>query len=289
MSREFRVHPDCFPCYLKQTAISLSLVNVEESLKFDILKEILDLTKASDISKTPAHTTTFIHRRIRQMLGIDPFRAIKHKYNQIALRLYPQLKSIITESADPLWTASRLAIAGNAIDFGIYTDIDIDSEIDRALNKEIAREEYDRFRDTIDRTWNIIYLLDNAGEIVFDRLLIECLCDMGKTVTSVVKGGPVINDSTLEDACETGLVEVCKVIDNGSDAIGTITEWCSAEFREQLLSAPLIISKGQGNYETLMDLHKDIFFLFQAKCKVVADFLGVDTGAMLLMRGTGGN
>lgn len=286
MQKEFRVHSDCFPCFLRQTALSLSQHPHDEDLKLEIMRKVLDDIEATDISKTPAHSTTFLHRRIRNLLGIDPFKEVKQEYNQIALSLYPALKKIVKESPDPLKTASRLSIAGNAIDFGIYSEIDLDSEIARSLNDDMEIDEYDLFLEALDKTDRILYLADNAGEIVFDRILVETLTEMGKDVTAAVKKSPVINDSTRDDAIEAGLNKVCRIIDNGSDAIGTILEWCDDEFREAFLSAPLIISKGQGNFETLIQMgNSNIFFLFQAKCDVVADFIGVKRGAMLLIKG----
>jgi len=280
---EMKTYLDCFPCFLRQVVIALSQVSVDETLKVDILKETLEDIRRADTSKTPAHTTTFIHRRVRRLLGCDPFKEIKQRYNRIALRLYPRLKSLVENSPDPLWTASRLAIAGNVIDFGIYTEVDIEAEINRSLRGEIVRDDYADFKTALDGTEEVLYLVDNAGEIVFDRILIETLHGMGKRVIAAVKGGPVINDSTEEDALEAGLQDVCEIKDNGSDAIGTILEWCSEEFRGLFYTSTLIISKGQGNFETLMNVDKDVFFLFQAKCNVVSDFLGVANGSMLLV------
>ncbi|NOZ24581.1 MAG: DUF89 family protein [Nitrospirae bacterium] len=278
-----KTYLDCFPCFLRQVVIALSQVPVDEALKVEILKETLEDVRGTDTSKTPAHTTTFIHRRIRRMLGRDPFKEIKHRYNHAALGLYPSLKSLVDDSRDPLWTASRLAIAGNVIDFGIYTEVDIEAEIDRSLKGEIVWDDYTDFRAALDRAGEVLYLVDNAGEIVFDRILIETLRDRGNKVVAVVKGGPVINDSTAEDALEVGLQQVCEVRDNGSDAIGTILEWCSEEFLALFRRSELVVSKGQGNFETLMNVDKDVFFLFQAKCNVVAGFLGVASGSMLLV------
>jgi len=281
--KEMKTYLECFPCFLRQVVIALSQVSVDETLKVEILKETLEVIRGTDTSKTPAHSTTFIHRKIRGLLGCDPFREIKQRYNRIALGLYPRLKSLVDDSPDPLWTASRLAIAGNVIDFGIYKEVDIEAEITRSLKGEIVWDDYADFRRALDSTEGVLYLIDNAGEIVFDRILIETIRDRGKRVTAVVKGGPVINDSTAEDALEVGLQEVCEVKENGSDAIGTILEWCSEEFRELFSRAPLIISKGQGNFETLMNVDREVFFLFQAKCDVVSGFLGVANGSMLLV------
>ncbi|MBI4822804.1 MAG: DUF89 family protein [Nitrospirae bacterium] len=277
-----KVHLDCYPCFLRQTVIALRLGTKDEELQRKILAGILNELHLMDVSKTPAHATTFMHRTIRQMLGRDPFREIKSEYTQIALNLYPTLKSLVMESKEPIWTATRLAIAGNVIDFGIFTSVDIQGTVKKALGGPIGVDDYSWFKEAINTTDNILYLLDNTGESVFDRLLIETLTGIGKKVTAVVKGSPVLNDCTIEDAVEAGIREVCEVIDNGSDAVGTILESTSQEFKGRFQRADCIIAKGQGNFETLMDLDKKIFFLFQSKCDVVSKVLGLARGSMLL-------
>lgn len=226
-----RVHLDCFPCFLRQTIIALRYGTKDTELQEKVLKAVLDEIERADTSRPPAYTTTFIHRKIRRLLQRDPFKEIKSEYNQIALRLYPFLKRMVLESSDPLWTASRLAIAGNVIDFGIFTSVDIEGTIKRALHSPLTVDEYQSFKAALSDVQEILYLLDNAGEIVFDRILIETIASYGKRVLAVVKGASVINDCTEADAIETGLSEVCEVIDNGSDAVGTILEWTSDDFQ----------------------------------------------------------
>jgi hypothetical protein len=279
-----RVYLDCFPCFLRQSIIALRLGTRDELLQERILKSILPEIQIADISMPPAYTTTFIHRKIRQLLGKDPFKELKCEYNKIALGLYPSLELLVIQSQDPLWTATRLAIAGNVIDFGIYTSVDIKGTIRKAINQPLAVDEFDIFKNAISEADSILYLADNAGEIVFDRILIETLISMGKKVTVVVKGSPVINDSTLEDALEAGLIGICEVIDNGSDAVGTILPWTSSTFQKQFENAELIISKGQGNFETVTGIQKNIFFLFQSKCNVVSKELNLSKGSMLLKK-----
>lgn len=253
-------------------------------LQEKILKAVLHEVEKSDTSRPPAYTTTFIHRKIRQLLQRDPFQEIKSEYNQIALALYPFLKKMVQESSDPLWTASRLAVAGNVIDFGIFTSVDIEGTVKRALHSPFAVDDYHTFKDALSDTGEVLYLLDNAGEIVFDRILIETIVSHGKRVLAVVKGSPVLNDCTKADATETGLAEVCEVIDNGSDAVGTILEWTSGDFQRNYAQMQLIISKGQGNFETVSDLKKTIVYLFQSKCEVVSRELGLSLGSMILKR-----
>ncbi len=282
-----KVHLDCFPCFFKQTIIAVRLGTKDEMLQADVLKAVAEEIRATDMSRPPAYTTTFIHRKIRHLLGKDPFKGIKSEYNQVALGLYPDLKRLVDNSADPLWTASRLAIAGNVIDFGIFTSVDITGTVDRALNNPITVDNYPAFKKALSENSEVLYLLDNAGEIVFDRLLIEILIGMGKKVRAVVKGHPVLNDSTIDDAFETALTSVCDVMDNGSDCIGTIIELVTPEFAGELGNAPFVISKGQGNYETLCTENfadnKQVFFLFQSKCDVLSKELGLSTGSMVMM------
>lgn len=279
-----RVEIECFPCFLNQVVIALRLCTRDEALMERTMKGVLPEVEAADTSKSPAHATTFIHRKIRKLLGTDPFEGVKDKYNSIALGLYDTLKDKVQSSDDPLHTATRLAIAGNIIDFGILTEINIDDTIVRATNGPLEKDDYAAFSDAVRGTDEILYLTDNSGEIVFDRVLIETLTDMGKKVTAIVKGDNIINDCTMKDARDTGLTEVCDVRDNGSDCVGTILEMVSSDMRERFERAPLVISKGQGNFETLVEEDKDgLFFLFQSKCDVVSRVLDMPKGSMLLM------
>ena len=277
-----QVDLDCFPCFLRQALIALRYGTDDVSLQESILKSTLEDIQQADVTEPPAFTTTFIHRRIRRMLGHDPFRKIKEAYNKIALDLLPSLSARVKKSHNPLWTASRLSIAGNVIDFGIFTSIDIEGAVKRALDKDIAVDDFDVFQQSVSETDEILFLADNAGEIVFDRLLIETLVQLRKRVTLVVKGSPVINDSTRKDAEETGVQDICRVIDNGSDAVGTVLEWAPPSFQKTFHSAGLVISKGQANFETLYSQDRGMFFLFQSKCDVLSRALDLPIGSLLL-------
>lgn len=295
--KDFRVHPDCFPCFMRQCIIALNLSGRNGDGSTGIIQAAMRDIQEADMSKSPAHATTNMHRTLRRLLGEDPFREIKSRYNNIALGLYGSLKKNVAESEDALLTAARLAVAGNVIDFGIYSSVDIEGTVRRALEEPLDVDHFAAFREAVAGAEKVLYLLDNAGEVVFDRLLIEELAVEGKKVTAVVKASPVINDCTIEDALEAGLAGVCEVVDNGSDAVGTILETTSEEFRKLFESSALVISKGQGNFETLLDFANgtrsrerkpdgEIFFLFQSKCGVVSRFLGLPEGSMLLLGGS---
>jgi hypothetical protein len=262
--------------------MTLDRVDIPDDIKMDCMFKVSEEVRAADRDKTPAHITTFIYRKIMEYANVDPYSNVKHQYNEIAMGLMPELETLIKDSDQPLWTASRIAIAGNIIDFGLFKEFDIGAIIKRSLEPSIAVDEYLRFKEAIDRNNKILYLLDNSGEVVFDMMLIRLLTDMGKDVTAIVKGKPIINDVTMEDASQIGLQDVCNVLDNGSDAVGTILEWCSPEFRDIYNDASLIISKGQGNFETLHKDNRNILFLFQSKCDVISRWLQVEKGSMLL-------
>lgn len=212
----------------------------------------------------------------------DPYKDLKQKSNEMALSLYPELKRRIESSPDKLLFAVRLAVAGNVIDYGLPHVFDVEKEIAECLEKPFAAFDYDAFKKDVAGARRILYILDNAGEIVLDRLLIET---MGKeNIIAAVRSDTIINDVTREDAVCVGLDKVCKVVQSGSDMPGTVISKCSKEFLRHYEQADLIISKGQGNYETLSDEKKPIYFIFKAKCEVVARHVGCRRGDIILKR-----
>jgi uncharacterized protein with ATP-grasp and redox domains len=198
------------------------------------------------------------------------------------LELIPALRAKIESASDPVLIATRLAIVGNVMDLGIngtLTETDVRHAMNLALTEPFFGE-LDRFRQAITEAHSILYLTDNAGEIAFDRLLVEQISS--KRVTVVVRGSPVINDATLIDAQAVGLDKIVEVIDNGSDAPGTILSDCRPEFRHRFAEADLIITKGQGNYESLSNEPGNLFFLFKVKCSVIADHIKQPVGTQVL-------
>ena len=281
-----RTFLDCIPCFFRQALDAARLATSDESIHEQVLREVLDLTKGMDLHQSPPAMGQHIHRRIRELVeNPDPYRHLKQRHNQLALELYDLLEPVVHHSGNPLETAVRLAIAGNIIDLGVKTslsDTDIVKTIQQSLNEPFNHSELKQLRADTDNAIDILYLLDNAGEIVFDRLLIEQLPT--KKITAVVKGSPIINDALMEDAVSVSLTKIVTVIDTGSDAPGTILETCSDAFRSRFKQADLIIAKGQGNYETLSDIDKDMYFILKAKCPVIASDLDCPVGQMILIK-----
>jgi hypothetical protein len=210
---------------------------------------------------------------------------LKEKYNKIAQKLYPELKLIVENSGDPLLTAVKLAVAGNAIDFGPRTDINLESEVQNVLKGELAINDIDQLRQSFLKSKSVLYLADNAGETFFDRILIEILLKQNVKVTYAVKDAPILNDATFQDAEIAGISQMVKTMSIGTDCTGILFKECSDNFLSEFERADLIISKGQGNYESLNDVKgKEIFFLLKIKCPIIADDVGVETSSLILKR-----
>jgi hypothetical protein len=227
-----------------------------------------------------------IHRIVKRISGNkDPYQRVKADFTRYALQLYPACRKVIDQVASPFETALRFAAAANAIDFGAPADVERPESrlfIQQALSAKLYGDVVS-LKTAARSARSILYLGDNAGEIVFDRLLIEQL-PMGKVVFCV-RGAPIINDATMEDAKAAGITGLVKTVDNGSDAPGTILAECSDRFRRRFDAADLVISKGQGNYESLSDTGRKIFFILKVKCRVIAHHIGCAPGS-LVVRGS---
>jgi len=280
---------DCIPCILRQSLDAARMVSKDPKVHENILREVLGWAGEMDLSQSPPAMAQRIHRRLREIAGVDdPYRETKDRQNFIALEMLPSLRSKIESASDPLLLAARLAIAGNVIDMGVngnLTEADMLQAVNRALTEPLVGD-YDEFRTAIAKAQSILYLADNAGEIAFDRLLIEKL--LPERVTLVVRGAPVINDATLADAQAVGLDKIVEIIDNGSDAPGTILRDCSQEFQRRYSDADLIIAKGQGNFETLSNEPENIFFLFKVKCPLVSELVHQPIGTQMLLQSRSG-
>lgn len=275
---------DCIPCLLRQTLDSSRAVTDDPVIHEKILREVLAWCATVDLSQSSPVIASRIHRRLRELSGVDdPYAEAKAEQNRMAMNLLPQVEQALAEADDPLELSVRLAIAGNIIDLGVKGSVektDVHESIRKALECGVDGD-FEEFRAAVERAESILYLADNAGEIVFDRLLLEQL--PREKITLAVRGRPVINDVTMADAIQCGITELVRVIDNGSDAPGTVLPECSVEFRELFAAADLIISKGQGNFETLNEVDANIFFLFKVKCPMVAEQSGMEMGSQVLM------
>jgi damage-control phosphatase, subfamily I len=275
----------CMECFVRQAASAARRGGADGPTAQRVMKETLAFLAGTDFGKTPPETARLMYRVINGITGNgDPYLVEKRHFNDVAMAMLPGLRQIIARSQDPFATAVRLAIAGNIIDFGIMevSEKRVRDTINSCLDGAIDGGAIERLGKEIEKAGRILYLCDNAGEIAFDRLLIEQLpCNK---VTAVVKGGPIINDALMEDAKAVGLCEIVEVVESGLDAPGTLPDLCNKDFQRRFAEADLVISKGQGNFETLEEMDKNIFFLFTVKCQVVATFLDKPFGAAMVLQ-----
>jgi damage-control phosphatase, subfamily I len=275
---------DCIPCLLRQALEAARLVSADPIIHEQIMREVLRWTEGMDLNQSPPAMAQRIHRLLRELTGTDdPYLSAKTRLNRISIELLPALRTEVQSSRSPLMTAARIAIAGNMIDMGVngnVTEADVHQAVQQALSEPFYGEQ-ELFRQAIAKARSILYLADNAGEIAFDRLLIEQI--LPERVTLAVRGAPVINDATLVDAQAVGLDEIVEIIDNGSDAPGTLLDDCSPEFRRRFAEADLIIAKGQGNFESLSNQPGNIFYLFKVKCPLVANHIIQPIGTQVLV------
>lgn len=274
---------DCVACFVRQSLDAARLVTTDEAEQERIVRDVMRWLSDQGLEHSPPVLAQLVHRRLREISQVgDPYREAKIRHNAMAVELLPELRAQIAASDDPLALATRLAIAGNVIDMGMKSMVaedDVRASIHHALEEPFVGT-WENYRQAVVNAKRILYLADNAGEIAFDRLLIEQLGP--ERVIVAVRGAPVLNDATRDDAQAVGLHEIVTVIDNGSDAPGTLLHECSPELQDLFARSDLIISKGQGNFESLSHRGHDVFFLFKVKCPVIARHVNLPMGTQVL-------
>jgi hypothetical protein len=274
-----KAYPACIPCLFKQAQNTLSATTDEIKLHEDVYRDLAESIKNISLNDTPAGVSYIVYETIRNKTRIsDPFSRQKKSTNELAQRLVPSMKEMISKSNDPLKSAIHIAAAGNIIDLGITKPENIEDEIQDILAKPFAIDDYNDFKKELSGNKTLLYISDNAGEIVFDRLLADELLRHNLKIYFSVKSGPIINDATIEDAEFAGLQNVSHIITTGSDDIGVNWSRCSGEFRGIFDSSDIVISKGQGNFETVTERRGNVYYLLKAKCECVAEELSVKLG-----------
>ncbi|MBN2503639.1 MAG: DUF89 family protein [Anaerolineales bacterium] len=268
-----RAYFECYPCFLRQALSAARRVGASEAQRGVVLRAVLALLQDISPDTTPPEVAYHVHRIVRETISAaDPYQQAKAESTAEALALYPKLKRLVAESADPLDTAIRISIAGNIIDFGATEVIaDLWPAVERVLEQPYAIDHSAQLRARLENVDQVLYLGDNAGETVFDRVLIEAL---PIPVFYVAKGGPILNDATITDAVAAGLDQCTTLLDNGSNAPGTVFSLCSEAFRSRYTRAPLVIAKGQANYESLSEAGDKVFCLLRVKCPVIGEDIG---------------
>ncbi len=271
---------ECLECFIRQAYRSAVLATDDIEIRRQILVRVGKELENMDLSYSPAELSMVIYQIVNELSSNpDPYAELKRQQNELALSIEDELRKIKNQSQYPLLTALQLSAAGNIIDLGILKseEIDVHSAIEHALTISFAVNHFEQFEKDLQNCRQLLFFLDNAGEIVFDKILIEELQKYTK-VAAVAKGLPIINDACMEDAYKVKLHEVCEVIAMEKGWIGAPWRQLEPSLKERMEQADIIIGKGQGNYETLDDYPGNVYLLLKAKCPVVAKHIGVNEG-----------
>ncbi len=274
----------CYTCFVRQAEQVSRIAGCSPEKQREVVLSVMDILRSAETDCTPPDLAMKIYPEISHIIdNQDPYLELKKESNLQAMKVLPLVQELVKNNADPLMAAVRFAIAGNIIDYGAFHTFDLDGFMQQCQTIPLAVDHSEKMRDAfakLGKGSKILYLHDNCGEIVYDRLLLDYLKALGAEITMVVRGGAIINDATLEDAETVGLYDYGRVISNGTACPGTPLAQCSQEIVELFNEADLIISKGQGNFESLSENGcANLLFLLTVKCQTVgrhfADLTGV--------------
>ncbi|MCE5329791.1 ARMT1-like domain-containing protein [bacterium] len=277
-----KVQIDCVPCQVKQCLATARKLTDDEKLISKTLKEGLNIAAAFETHENVFSLYYAMQQNVKKINpDSDPYKEFKKKFNEICLNIAPDLSKIAYDSKDIFETALIISLAGNAIDVmqgNVLNEKYLKQSVKNSFNQSLRKDNISLLKENIINARKILFIGDNAGEIVFDRIFIEILKDKilkssdSDKITYSVRGGPTLNDSTLTDALMIGMDKVVKVVTTGIDLPAAYLPLCSKEFNEEYNSSDLVISKGQGNFEALFSERKNIFFLLKLKCETFLKF-----------------
>ncbi|MFX1329982.1 MAG: DUF89 domain-containing protein [Promethearchaeota archaeon] len=284
---------ECAHCLLKRAINQVMLATDDPDTRMNVTAAMLDfLSKSFSMDAVPSHIGTDRDLLVQEMTGRDPYEELKRISNAVALGILPELTQLLDESPNSesrFRRAALIAAAANAIEFDVSgRDFDLEElrGIVENVESDLAIDQIDEFMRLCRDKKEVLYLLDNAGEIVLDMILISELKNLGLKVVAVVKGGPVLNDATMNDAKEVDLDKCAdEVIDTGAAAIGVNVERNSLEFLDVFNKAELIVAKGMGNFESLTELepHCPIVHILRTKCPPVARHIGTSLNQNVIL------
>ena len=277
-----RFNADCAPCLMRRVLFQSRLVG--NGREFDAVKAATQvLAESMDLGTESVRIATQVHRRAYEAVGSDdPYVDLKVRADEVAGRYVDMLEEAVASSSDPLRTAVMAAVVGNIMDFGAGSAIDDPDEFmsvfDGMMSQGLGFDDTEALRTELDRAPGVVYMFDNCGESQLDKVLIRQLRRMGKRVVGVVRGAPILNDVTEEDALRIGLDrEMDRLLTTGKFYVGIDWDDIPAELEDEIRGCGLIIAKGMANYEATSDrrLPVPIVHILRTKCRPVASSLGV--------------
>jgi hypothetical protein len=267
------------------------MAGLDEAAQKQAMRKAMEVLAGLDHGAPPAILATRAIRAARDLYrGADPFETIKRETTAEALEMYEAILPDVRAELgrlDPVGRiryCAKLAAAGNIIDFGVSSEFDLEKTLRETLGSELAADESEAFHKALASGRTFLLISDNAGEIVFDRFLLDEAVALGNDVYVSVKSGGILNDATRRDAVEAGITDPVHIVETGSDSLGVVLGECSEAFLDIYRSADVVAAKGQANYETLDDADREIFFILRAKCPIIARMMSIPTGASVLQK-----
>ncbi len=289
------LEPECIPCLFNQVLRAFQLLkpDISREIILDTQKKLMEYLMSFDLQKRASPIIGKVaYNLVAEALGVnDPYVSIKKNHNQLALQFYDEAKKIVDRAEDPLFEAIIVAALGNTIDLGTNHKIDFIHDIKNFTPDKLAINDYKMFKQSLLDTTHLLILLDNAGEIVFDKLLVETMLNTFPELEIIcsVRSAPIINDALLDDAILVGLTDLVQVIEaSGTPGIDIPT--ATEEFKKHFfLKDGVILSKGQGNFESLYGMEipdKEVYYLLKAKCSLMERLFSVKEGDIIFKRKT---
>jgi len=284
-----KISPKCPACLLNRTYLECKMVTDDYETIFKAVEEALKiLAERYPKREINAHIATYMHRRVYEVLGVeDPYKKLKDKANEVAMRFLPTVEEFVSKQEDRFKASAIASIIANTFDYGVMehkvADEDFMEYFKSQFDRGLAIDDLDEIRELC--KGDVVYLTDNCGEIVIDTLFMKEIKKICERLTVVVRGKPIISDATVEDAVKAGVDKIAdEILTNGLGAVGIIEEELPQETLERLENADVIIAKGMANYESLSESRfKPIAFLLTAKCEPIAENIGVKVGDMVAM------
>lgn len=286
------IEPDCYGCLVNQSCSTARHAGLDRQQTQDVLDATFSyISMARQTPMVVQHIVRKVANKVQSILGkenVDLYAEVKRRSHEVALSFLQGFQKEVLASASPIEMGIRIAAAGNIIDFGAkeHANLDIKVELSNVQNLQFGRYDWNAFQKRLSTAKSLLYVCDNVGEIVFDKILMEQLKlnYPELQITAAMRESPIINDATVDDAHVAGLEQVATVISSGSVYPGTILEECNTQFKELFSSADLVISKGQGNFETLLaDGDERVFFLLRIKCDTMAKLAGQKKGDLVFI------
>jgi len=279
------IDPACVECILNQSKRVAEAIHADDKLTQKITSTALEMSKDFSFKQNPPEVATPLYEKMAEIAGKkDLYDEVKKLSTLKALSFVPHLENEIKNSSNPLFTATKVAVAGNVIDLAAEVEFDLHEELDKIFHTDFSVNDFELLEEKLSKASTLLYVADNAGEHIFDKIYIQTISSLFPQlkITYMTRGNAIINDVTFEEAQEAGFEEICHLVSSGVNTPGFVYNRANKNSQELFDKADVIITKGMGNYECLSDYgRKNLFFLLKVKCNVVARSLDRTLGDII--------